>query len=247
MHFQKQTLTWLVGTPGLLGEMFDSLPTVMFYVKDLAGRYVWANKTLIVRSGLEGVDSVVGKTADELFPVSGSSTVSQDTGVMHTGQAIRDVLRLYWTSSGSRFWCLSSKFPLVDESARVVGLAGLSRDLPRPNEKHRSYHRLAKFLDYVDQNLDQSVRIAAAAKHASVSSDTLARLVLDIYHVTPKQFLMKKRIDRACQLLEDSDDPITRISSACGYSDHSAFTRQFRAATHITPAQYRATHKAEKI
>lgn len=243
MRLDTQTLEWLMQTPGLVEELFDGLPDVLFYIKDVQGRYLWANKTLIERSGFESLSDVVGKTADQLFPVAGSSTMAQDMEVIRTGNPIRELLRLYRTYKGGRYWCLSSKFPLLDGSKRVVGLAGLSRDLPRPNERHRSYYRLAKFLDFIDQRLDQPVRIADAAQHASVSIDTLARLVSDVFHVTPKQLLMKKRIDKACQLLEETSHSITDISSACGYSDHSAFTRQFRVATHITPAQYRVLHK----
>lgn len=244
MQLNTQTLEWLVRTPGLVEQLFDGLPDVLFYIKDSEGRYLWANRTLIERSGLGGVGDVIGKTADQLFPVAGSSTVSQDMDVIQTGHPIRELLRLYRTYKGERYWCLSSKFPLLDGSARVVGLAGLSRDLPRPNERHRSYHRLAKFLDFIDKRLDQPVRIADAADHASVSIDTLGRLVSDVFQVTPKQLLMKKRIDKACQLLDETTMSITDIASACGYSDHSAFTRQFRAATLTTPASYRMSHKA---
>lgn len=243
MRLDPQSLEWLVRTPGLIEELFDGLPDVLFYIKDSDGRYLWANKTLIERSGMDGLEAVVGKTADQLFPVAGSSTVAQDMDVIGTGHPFRELLRLYRTHRGERYWCLSSKFPLLGGSKRVVGLAGLSRDLPRPNEKHRSYHRLARFLDYIDRRLDEPVRIADAAEHASISTDTLGRLVFEVFHVTPKQLLMKKRIDKACQLLEETNHSITDISSACGYSDHSAFTRQFHAATHITPGQYRATHK----
>jgi AraC-like DNA-binding protein len=126
----------------------------------------------------------------------------------------------------------------------VVGVVGLSRDLPRPNERHRSYHRLAKFLNYIDQRLAQSVLIADAADYASISMDTLGRLVHEVFHVTPKQLLMKKRIDKACELLESTDQSITEVAYSCGYADHSAFTRQFKSATHVTPNQYRVTHKA---
>ena len=243
MRLDKQVLDWLTRTPGLVEALFDGLPDVLFYIKDTEGRYLWANQTLIERAGLDGLELVVGKTADQLFPVTGSSTVSQDMEVIRTGHPIRELLRLYRTFRGERYWCLSSKFPLLDVSKRIVGLAGLSRDLPRPNERHRSYHRLAKFLEYLDQGLDQPLRIADAAEHASVSTDTLTRLVFEVFHVNPKQLLMKKRIDKACQLLEETSVSITEVSAACGYADHSAFTRQFRAATNVTPAQYRATQK----
>jgi len=244
MRLDKQAQEWLTRTPGLVEALFDGLPDVLFYVKDHEGRYLWANQTLIERTGLEDLEAVVGKTADQLFPVAGSSTMAQDLEVIRTGRPIRDLLRLYRTYRGDRYWCLSSKFPLLDASSRIVGLAGLSRDLPRPNERHRSYRRLAKFLNYIGAGLDQPVRIADAAEHASVSMDTLGRLVFEVFHVTPKQLLMKKRIDKACQLLEETSMSITEVSAACGYADHSAFSRQFRVATHMTPAQYRSAQKS---
>ena len=47
------------------------------------------------------------------------------------------------------------------------------------------------------------------------------------------------RIDAARRMLRESEAPIARIALACGYCDQSAFTRQFKAVTGLTPAQYR--------
>ena len=152
-------------------------------------------------------------------------------------------MRLYQTNRGDRYWCLSSKFPLLDDVGRIVGLAGLSRDLPRPNERHQSYRRLKKFLDFIDEGLDGPVRIAEASEQAALSMDTLGRLVVEVFHVTPKQLLMKKRIDKACRLLGETSMNITEVSAACGYADHSAFSRQFKVASNMTPAQYRIGRK----
>ena len=244
MRLDKQVQEWMTRTPGLVEALFDGLPDVMFYVKDTEGRYLWANRTLVERTGLRSLTSIVGQTADQLFPVTGASTVTQDLEVIRTGRPMREMLRLYRTYRGDRYWCLSSKFPLRDETGVIAGLAGLSRDLPRPNERHGSYARLARFLAFIEHGLDQPLRIAQAAEHAAVSEDTLGRLVVEVFHVTPKQLLMKRRIDKACQMLEASTVNISGIAAACGYADHSAFSRQFRAATHLTPAQYRASQQA---
>lgn len=234
---------WLAHTPGLVQALFDGLPDVLFYVKDGEGRYLWANRTLIARAGLAGLAAVVGRTADQLFPVTGPSTMAQDLDVVRSGRPIQDLLRVYRTHAGDRYWCLSSKYPLLDAAGRIIGLAGLSRDLPRPNERHRNYHRLASFLAHIDRGLDGPLRVADAAAQASISVDTLERLVFEVFHVTPKQFLMKKRIDKACELLEGSAMSVTEVAAACGYADHSAFTRQFRLATQLTPTQYRGAHR----
>lgn len=243
LRLNKDLLSCIVQTPCLMEQIFDSLPDVLFYIKDIEGRYLWTNTALVTRSGLSERRDVIGRTSDQLFPVPGPGTMSQDLLVIRSQRPTREHLRLYRTASGERYWCLSSKFPLLNAANQVVGLIGVSRDLPRPNERHRSYHRLEKFLDYIDHRLEHSVLISEAAKHASFSNDTLGRLVFDVFHMTPKQLLMKKRIDRACELLEDTDESITLVSGACGYADQSAFARQFKVATHMAPAQYRAAHK----
>jgi AraC-like DNA-binding protein len=48
----------------------------------------------------------------------------------------------------------------------------------------------------------------------------------------------KARLDTATQLLGGTL-PITEIALRCGYADHSAFSRQFRALTGLSPSTYR--------
>ena len=98
---------------------------------------------------------------------------------------------------------------------------------------------MVEYLDYLEQNLGQNILVTEAAERASISVDTLERLTREVFHLTPKQLLMKLRIDHACKLLETTDNSITDIATDCGYADHSAFTRQFKSATHLTPRQYR--------
>ena len=46
-------------------------------------------------------------------------------------------------------------------------------------------------------------------------------------------------MDTALRRLRETADPIAMIALDCGYSDQSAFTRQFKAAVGLTPQQYR--------
>jgi AraC-like DNA-binding protein len=45
--------------------------------------------------------------------------------------------------------------------------------------------------------------------------------------------------------LEDSQKSVAEIAHACGFYDHSAFTRAFRAATGMTPTQFRQSRRQE--
>ena len=49
-------------------DLFDRLPHVVFFVKDVDGRYVAVNQTLVERCALRSKSDLVGRTARELFP-----------------------------------------------------------------------------------------------------------------------------------------------------------------------------------
>ena len=66
----------------------------------------------------------------------------------------------------------------------------------------------------------------------------LERYCKRVFHLTPRQMIQKVRLEHAHRLLL-TDIPITQVALQCGYTDHSAFTRQFKALTGFTPRQYR--------
>ena len=70
--------------------------------------------------------------------------------------------------------------------------------------------------------------------------DRFERLVKQVFHVTPRQLLVKTRVDAASRLLRETESSVAGIAQACGYADHSAFTRQFRATVGLTPRAFRA-------
>jgi AraC-like DNA-binding protein len=70
------------------------------------------------------------------------------------------------------------------------------------------------------------------------------KLAKRVFGVTPGQLVAKARIDEAARLLAETDRTIAEIALECGYCDHSAFARQFRAATSLTPSQYRSVGSA---
>jgi AraC-like DNA-binding protein len=53
------------------------------------------------------------------------------------------------------------------------------------------------------------------------------------------QLITKTRITAGSRLLRETDSSIAEIALNCGFADHSAFTRAFRAVTGHSPSQYR--------
>ncbi len=57
--------------------------------------------------------------------------------------------------------------------------------------------------------------------------------------MTPKQFLTKRKIDKACQLLSDTDLPVGMIAQTLGFDDQMAFSKVFKKHMELSPSAFR--------
>ncbi|KRD72464.1 MULTISPECIES: AraC family transcriptional regulator [unclassified Lysobacter] len=223
--------------PDLLQELFDRLPDVVFFIKDRQGRYTHANQTLVQRLGLGGREAVIGRGASELFPARlGDSYSAQDRRVLAGGR-IDDQLEMHMFQNRAAGWCLTSKQPLWHEG-EVLGLIGISRDLAQPDGRHPGYARLRRVLDHMEAHYGEPVRMQALAELAGLSLSQLERQFRRVFQLAPQQWLTRLRIEAAMQRLH-GEDTIAAIGHQCGFTDQSAFSRQFKASVGLTPRDYR--------
>ena len=221
-----------------LQNIFDAIPDVVFFIKDRGFRYTHVNNTMVKRLGMKSREDLIGKTALQVFPERlGSSYVSQDKRVLG-GEVIENQLELHLYANRTAGWCLTIKRPLND-SHGINGLVGISRDLGRPDSGHSSFTRLQSALVHMQTNFGLPLRIQELATIAGVSVAQLERLFKRVFQLSPHQMLTKLRIEEAMRLLQTSMN-IAEIGQTCGFSDQSAFSRQFKASVSITPRDYRA-------
>lgn len=217
----------------------DTQPDLAFYVKDTQGRYVMVNEVLRHRTGRASKGNLLGRTAAEVFTGEvGERTQLQDEQTLRLGQELHDVLEFYLTAQGAPIWCLTDKLPLFGPDGAVVGLVGLSRDLP-PASQHPEFPRVASALAYIHAHFAEDLLLRDVAAHVGLSPDTLERLFKRVTRLTPKQLLLRVRFDHAVRLLRQPELSVSAVAYACGYSDHSAFTRKFRMMAGVTPQAYR--------
>ena len=236
----------------LLERLFDALPDVVFFAKDIAGRYTHANQTLLDRLRLTKRAQLIGRRTDELFPGGlGDRYREQDERVLRGGTEITGQLELHLYPNRAPGWCLTHKLawrePVPASSRRrgeIVGLVGLSRDLATPGLSHATppatYEKVARVVERLRRDYAEPLQIGALARAAGLSIAQLERHVLQLYRVTPRQLLARTRLDAALAQLTAGDASVAAIAHACGYADHSAFTRQFRRSTGVSPREWRA-------
>jgi PAS domain S-box-containing protein len=221
-------------------SLFDGVPDIVFFVKDSHGRYMAVNGTLATRCGLSNKDAAIGLTAQELFPQPlGEAFVQQDREIMETGTGIRDHLELHLYPGGRRGWCLTFKEPVRNKEGKVVGLCGISRDLHSLSDNQDDYAAMSKAIDYIHRHYDEPLRLPQLAEMAKLSVYQFDQRIRALFHLTAGQYLVKVRIDAACERLTKGNEPIAQIALACGYSDQSAFSRQFKQAVGISPLAFR--------
>lgn len=229
-------------TEPLIGEaLFDQLPDLVFFVKNRRSEYVVVNQTLVDRCGRRLKNELIGRRADELFPAPlGESYRTQDETVLRSGKPILNQLELHFYATGGRGWCLTNKLPLRDGKQNVIGVVGISKDLQSANERGEDYSAMAKAVQHIQKNFAEPLRVADLATRAGLSSYQFEHRIRKIFQLTVGQLIQKTRMEAAVQRLRETNDPIATIALDCGYSDQSAFTRQFKQTVGLSPSEYRA-------
>lgn len=225
--------------PFFAETLFDCTPDVAFFVKGLRGEYLVVNQTLVKRCRAKCKTDLIGRTTYELFPSPlGEAYAAQDRRVL-AGRSLRNHLELHLYPDGARGWCLTHKLPLYGAGRRVVGLCGISRDLQRPDERRDDYRRIAEAVLHLQEHYSEPLHVGALARIARIPPSRFRRLVRRIFQLTPARLLVKTRLDAAAGLLAESNLKVAAVALECGYSDQSAFTRQFHALVGMTPCQFR--------
>lgn len=222
-----------------IAPLLDAMPGVVFFIKDMQARYVLANQTLAQRCALADKQQLLGKTAAQVFPSRfGSLYTEQDRQVMDGGNPLSDQLELHLYPGREPGWCLTHKLALRDLHGAIIGMAGISYDLLAPQSSHPAYQKLAAVDAHIRQHFAQPISLSDLTRIAGLSVAQLERHCKRIFQLTPRQMIHKARLGAASQLLA-GELPITEIALHCGYTDHSAFSRQFKALTGLSPTQYR--------
>lgn len=218
--------------------LFDQLPDVVFFCKDTQGRYTHGNRTLLARLGLMRPAQLIGKTAAEVFPQPlGDGYWQQDQRVILTRLAVDNELERHLFPNHRAGWCLTVKQPLI-ENGRVMGLAGISRDLIGPSTQDPVYQRLANSLSFAREHCADPLSVRGLARHAGLSVAQLERHVVALLQLTPARWLLSLRLEKAVSLLAQ-DQSIAQVAVECGFADHSAFSRAFKRHVGIAPSAYR--------
>jgi AraC family transcriptional regulator len=100
-------------------------------------------------------------------------------------------------------------------------------------------NQLQPAIEFINDNLDQDLKLAEIAVVVNMSQFYFARMFKQLMGISPHQYVVQRRMERAQQLLTKSQLSVAEVALRVGFSNQSHFTAQFRKATGTTPKGYR--------
>jgi len=113
----------------LLRTLIDNIPDSI-YSKDLACRKTLANLTEVRYMGARSEAEVLGKNDFDIYPKElAENFFADDRSVLQSGKPVLNREEFILDENGQKRWLLSSKLPLRDKNGKIIGLAGIGRDI----------------------------------------------------------------------------------------------------------------------
>jgi two-component system, response regulator YesN len=124
---------------------------------------------------------------------------------------------------------------IMDRSAKYIHLSRLARihELPL----------LEKVKAYVEQNLSREITVADLSQKLGFSSSHLSHSMKANLGVNLTQYVRSKRLEKAKQLLSETQLDVARIALETGFEDPNYFARIFKREAGISPTEYRTKNR----
>lgn len=99
--------------------------------------------------------------------------------------------------------------------------------------------RFLPVLSYIDEHLDQRLSLQELAQCIDISEEHFCRIFRECFQTPPAQYVLKKRVRLAQEMLCHGTESVQEIGKRCGFSDPYYFSKAFKRITGTSPSQYR--------
>lgn len=119
--------------------------------------------------------------------------------------------------------------------------------VPDPQAREAELRRLLRARDTMDRRYPDPLDLAALARVALLSESHFLRRFRDAFGETPHRYLQRRRIERATALLRDTEQPVTEVCLAVGFTSLGSFSRTFSDVVGVSPSVYRDRCRGREV
>jgi len=109
----------------------------------------------------------------------------------------------------------------------------------KPVTRRENYKRLAVVREWIEDNFSRSLTLDELAGIAAMNHQHFLRLFNKVFHKTPHQYIIDRRIAEAKRLLLDPGMAVADVCLAVGWDSLGSFSQLFKQRTGQTPGEYR--------
>lgn len=222
--------------------LFDALPEVHFFAKDRESRFVAASPEVVRRLGAQSEEDLLGRKDFAFLPTQLSASIAADDAkVMTTGEPLYNRLEVWFDQSRVLDWFVTTKFPIRDERGGIIGVMGFVRPYVGRDGRRQIWSAgtgFSRAVEHIRTHMGQSMSVEDLAFKAGLSRRQLHRKFVEAFGMSAQEFILRTRVQAACELLAAGAKSAAEIATECGFSDQSAFTRQFKRLIGVTPGSY---------
>lgn len=128
-----------------------------------------------------------------------------------------------------------SKSQSIANLAQIVIRHILTENMLKPD----SGEVVTKAANFIKENLEKDLSIKLISQSINASKSVLYTKFRDRFHCTVGEYINKKRVEYAAQLLATTPLSMEEISQKCGFSSASYFTKVFKQHMGVTPLKFR--------
>ncbi|MFD2206453.1 helix-turn-helix transcriptional regulator [Kiloniella antarctica] len=110
---------------------------------------------------------------------------------------------------------------------------------PSPSRGGIAPFVLKRVRDFIETSLDRGITVGELAGIAELSPFHFTRMFQQSVGVSPHQYVLGRRIEKAKDLLGENEFSLTEVAQICGFSSQSHLTTRFRCTTGMTPKSFR--------
>jgi AraC-like DNA-binding protein len=113
----------------------------------------------------------------------------------------------------------------------------------KPSTREELWRRLQRGRNVIEGSLSEAIDLHQVAREAALSPYHFHRSFTRLFGETPHAYLVRRRMERAADLLRSTDMPVTEVCCACGYESLGSFSTLFRKYAGVSPVQFRKSPK----